>query len=100
MSNEDSYTTPPEYHDDQTWTDSAEVVHDYTVVPFENLSTDALMGVIEDFINREGTDYGIHEVDHETKVEQIRAQLRSGQALIAFDNNTETVTIIHKEQLL
>ena len=100
MSNEDSQTTPPEYHDDQTWTDASQVAHDYTVVPFENLSADALTGVIEDFINREGTDYGLEEVDHETKIQQILSQLRSGQALIAFDNNTETVTIIHKEQLL
>ena len=95
------HSDPPEYHSDDTWTGTAaQDEPNYTVVPFENLSTDALYGVIEDVIQREGTDYGLHEVEHNTKIEQILNQLRAGQAVIAFDNNTETVTILHKEQLL
>ena len=30
-------------------------------IPFQDLSADALRGVIESFVLREGTDYGAHE---------------------------------------
>jgi uncharacterized protein YheU (UPF0270 family) len=36
------------------------------------LSPEALHGVIEAFITREGTDYGLHEVPLVTKVGQVR----------------------------
>ena len=39
------------------------------------LSPDALRGVIEAFIMREGTDYGVHEVPLATKVFQVQQQL-------------------------
>ncbi|MEO0422492.1 MAG: YheU family protein [Pseudomonadota bacterium] len=57
------------------------------------LSEDALVGVIDDFILREGTDYGQHELTLEAKREQVRAQLDAGSAEIWFDPDSETVTL-------
>ena len=57
------------------------------------LSPEALRGVIENFILREGTDYGLVEVDHETKIEQIQRQIDSGDLQIFFDLSSETVTL-------
>jgi uncharacterized protein YheU (UPF0270 family) len=64
------------------------------VVPYTELSADALMGVIESFVLREGTDYGERDVAFETKVLQVRRQLERHEAEIVFDPQTETVGIV------
>jgi len=63
------------------------------VVPYAELSPDALAGVIESFVLREGTDYGERDVPFETKVLQVRRQLERREAEIVFDPNTESVHI-------
>lgn len=65
-------------------------------VPAEQISSDALQGIIESFILREGTDYGREEVSHESKITQIRKQLSRGDIKIVFDPNTESVTLMTK----
>ena len=64
------------------------------IVPHTELSPDALIGVIQSFVLREGTDYGAQEVDFDTKVEQVRRQLERREAEIVFDQNTETIDIV------
>jgi uncharacterized protein YheU (UPF0270 family) len=64
------------------------------VVPHSELSSDALTGVIEAFVLREGTDYGERDVPFETKVLQVRRQLERREAEIVFDPNTESVHIV------
>lgn len=64
------------------------------LVPIEALSADALTGIIQEFILREGTDYGETEVRNDTKIEQIMRQLRFGQAKLYFDARSETVTLV------
>lgn len=63
-------------------------------VPPGAISEDALLGLIGEFILRDGTDYGLIEISHATKVEQIRRQLTQGQIKIVFDPNTESVTLL------
>lgn len=63
-------------------------------VPFAQLSEDAQNGVIDDFITREGTDYGKNEVSLETKRTQIRRQIESGRVQLVFDPGLESVTLI------
>ena len=63
-------------------------------IPLNELSHDALLGVIDDFILREGTDYGRVEVTFEQKRAQILAQLRSGKARLMFDPRSQTCTIV------
>lgn len=64
------------------------------VVPHTELSADALTGVIESFVLREGTDYGERDVPFETKVLQVRRQLEKHEAEVVFDPNTESVGIV------
>jgi uncharacterized protein YheU (UPF0270 family) len=64
------------------------------VVPYTELSPDALTGVIESFVLREGTDYGERDVPFETKVLQVRRQLERREAEIVYDPNTESVAIV------
>lgn len=69
-------------------------------VPKEALSPDALHGIIESFILREGTDYGREEVGFGTKYEQIERQLDRGDVKIVFDPESETVGIVKKTEWL
>lgn len=63
-------------------------------IPPAALSAEALRGVIESFVLREGTDYGEREHSLEQKVAQVRAQLERGQARILFDPESNTVTLL------
>ncbi|MCC5873872.1 MAG: YheU family protein [Gammaproteobacteria bacterium] len=62
-------------------------------IPPEQLSADALRGIIEEFITREGTEYGARELPLATKVAEVEAQLRRGEVVIDFDPVTDTVDI-------
>ena len=64
------------------------------VVPHTDLSADALRGVIESFVLREGTDYGERDVEFETKVAQVRRQLDRREAEIVFDPLSESISIV------
>jgi len=64
------------------------------IVPHTELSADALEGVIQSFVLREGTDYGEHDVPFETKVLQVRRQLERREAEIVYDQNTESIGIV------
>ncbi|HSJ96331.1 MAG TPA: YheU family protein [Myxococcota bacterium] len=63
-------------------------------IPVEALSAEALRGLIESFVGREGTDYGERERSLEEKVADVRRQLERGEARIVFDPETESVNIV------
>jgi uncharacterized protein YheU (UPF0270 family) len=62
-------------------------------IPVNKLSHKALQGVIEEFISREGTDYGETEVPMETKFRSVKYSLETGSAVLIFDDETETTNI-------
>ena len=63
------------------------------VIPINRLSHEALQGVIEEFVSRQGTDYGEIEVSPETKFRQVRHRLETGLAVLIFDDQTETTNM-------
>jgi hypothetical protein len=68
-------------------------------VPHTALSPEALRGVIESFVLREGTDYGERDVSHESKVADVLRQLERGDARIMFDPLTQGVSIVLARQV-
>lgn len=66
-------------------------------VPWERLEKDVLHKLIEEFVSREGTEYGEAEVGLSTKVNQVIGQLKEKKATITFDPETQTTHIISKE---
>ncbi|MCV5838538.1 YheU family protein, partial [Escherichia coli] len=52
--------------------------------------------LIREFVLREGTDYGTVEVSLHDKIDQVKAQLEKGEAVIVFSALHETVDIQHK----
>ncbi len=63
-------------------------------VPMQSLSPDALQGLIESFVLREGTEYGWHDISLEAKVARVREQLRRKEARIVFNKTDETIDIV------
>jgi len=63
-------------------------------IPHRELSETALRGVVESFVLREGTDYGQREYSLEEKIAAVIHQLDRGEAVIVFDADTETVSIV------
>jgi len=59
-----------------------------------DLSPEALRGVAEAFVNREGTDYGAVERSFEDKVAAVLAQLERGEARLTYDPETESINIL------
>ena len=68
------------------------------IIPHRLLSPEAVRGVIEAFITRAGTDYGLHEVPLATKVGQVRYQLDADPAVIVYDETTDSWTIQPTDQ--
>jgi uncharacterized protein len=66
-------------------------------IPYDQLNPETLHGVIEEFVTRDGTDYGEVEVLLETKISQVLYQLKSGKAVIVFDQATETCNILRSD---
>jgi uncharacterized protein YheU (UPF0270 family) len=64
------------------------------IIPYKELSSDILTAVIEDFVSREGTDYGEQESSFTTKVAQVMKQLEAGDAVVTFDAESETCSIV------
>jgi exodeoxyribonuclease V alpha subunit len=68
------------------------------LIPPDKVSPRALQAMIEEFVTRDGTDYGERETGLAEKVAQVRAQLQSGQAGIVFSPPEESFQILRREE--
>ncbi len=67
-------------------------------VPHTELSRDALRGVVESFVLREGTDYGERDVPLDSKVADVMRQLEAGEVTIVYDPGTDSIDIVVKRR--
>jgi uncharacterized protein YheU (UPF0270 family) len=63
-------------------------------IDYRDLSAEALRGLIEEFVTREGTEYGLREKSLEDKVRDVERQLESGEARIVYDRVEEQANIV------
>ncbi|MBA6293032.1 YheU family protein [Colwellia sp. MB3u-70] len=70
------------------------------IIPLEQLSTETLNAIIENFVLREGTEYGSEDVSLSDKITQVRQQLTQGSALLVYSELHETVNILPTDQLV
>ena len=63
-------------------------------VPHGQIRAETLRELVESFVNREGTDYGLHERSLEQKVADVMRQLENGEAVIVFDAESESISIV------
>jgi uncharacterized protein YheU (UPF0270 family) len=64
------------------------------IVPWQEISKDALNGIIEEFIMREGTDYGEQEASLEKKKQDLLNQLQTGHIVLVYSELHETVNLM------
>ncbi|MEX2132127.1 MAG: YheU family protein [Pseudohongiellaceae bacterium] len=63
-------------------------------IPHTDLSAEALNGIIEEYVSREGTEYGSREFNLQEKVKQVHRQLEKGEAYINYDADTQTCHLV------
>ena len=69
------------------------------IIPYEKLSREALRGLIEEFVTREGTDSGYTQKTLDENVEMVMGQLEKGEAFIVYDEKTRTANIVSRSHL-
>ena len=69
------------------------------IIPHDQLSPEALKGLIEEFVSRDGTDNGYVHQSLAERADQVRQQLTGGQVCIVFDDQAQTVNIVACDQL-
>tara|TARA_R110000772_G_scaffold31392_5_gene77545 strand:+ start:997 stop:1209 length:213 start_codon:yes stop_codon:yes gene_type:complete len=63
-------------------------------IPYQELQADTLRSLIEEFVSREGTDYGVQIYDLNTKVLHVMKQLEQGKAFIDYDAESYSCNLI------
>jgi uncharacterized protein YheU (UPF0270 family) len=66
------------------------------IIPYNAISPEALHALIEDFVTRDGTDYGQQEMSMQEKADHLMALLKSGEVLITYDEDTETCGLVNR----
>lgn len=69
------------------------------IIPWDRLSEDALEALIQDFVTRDGTDYGEREVPLAARVAAVRRQLGAGTAVIVFDSRLDSASIVPADKV-
>lgn len=69
------------------------------IIPYEQLSADALDGLIEEYVTRDGTDYGEQEMSLTDRVTQVKRKLVTGEAVILFSEGKGECNIISSNLL-
>ena len=70
------------------------------IIPIEQLNEDTLNAIIEDYILREGTDYGAIDATNADKVSQVKLQLKQGIAVLVYSELHESVNILPREEFI
>lgn len=68
-------------------------------IPYRQLSEEALTAIIDEFVSREGTDYGDYQFSLSDKRQQVLQQLEQGSAQLLFDPIAQSCHIVLTETL-
>lgn len=63
-------------------------------IPYGKLEPATLQRILEEFVSREGTDYGHSDFSLDQKVAQVMEQIIANKAIITFDPKTESCNIV------
>jgi uncharacterized protein YheU (UPF0270 family) len=66
-------------------------------IPPARLTPEALRRLVEEFVSREGTDYGAVERSFEAKVQAVLRQIHAGDVVIIYDDVSETTHIAPRD---
>lgn len=63
-------------------------------VPYEQIDPETLRNLIQEFVSRDGADWGEAGCTLDDKVEQVLRQLRSKKVKVVFDLKSQTANIV------
>ena len=66
------------------------------LISYQDLSTDALNNLIDEFVLREGTEYGESDFSLAEKSNSVLLQIKEKEVLILYSELDENVTLITK----
>ncbi len=66
-------------------------------IPFKDLEEDTLNSLIEEFVSREGTDYGLHIYNLKDKVKHVMRQLEKGIVYIDYDAESSSCNVVKRD---
>lgn len=69
------------------------------LVPYARLAPDVLRRLAEEFVTRDGTDYGRVERTLDEKVDALLRQLACGEVAVVYDEASETVSVVPRDVL-
>ena len=75
---------PPEHHEEGV------------AIPFEQINSETLHRMIQEFVSRDGADWGDTGCTLEDKVNQVLKQLRSKKIKVVFDLASETANLVEE----
>ncbi len=65
-------------------------------VPYQELNPETLRNMIEEFVSRDGSDWGDAGGSMEAKIEQVLRQFKAKKIKVVFDLTTQTANIVTK----
>lgn len=68
-------------------------------IPPKQLAPDTLRNLVEEFVSRDGTDYGAVEVDFSARTEQVMGQLLAGEVVIVYDPESDSCNLFPRDRL-
>lgn len=69
------------------------------IIPYQKLSDEALRALIEDFVTRDGTDYGKIEMSMQEKSAHLLALLKKGELLITYNEELQSCGLVTKGEV-
>ena len=63
-------------------------------VPYERIDPDTLVRMIEEFVTRDGVDWGDVGCSLEDKVHQVLQQLRNRKVVVVFGHTSQTANFV------
>lgn len=68
-------------------------------IPHQALNPDTLRNLIEEYVTREGTDYGERLYSLDDKVTQVLQQLAQGEVVLLYDPHSATCQLEVRERI-
>ncbi|MCB5162004.1 YheU family protein [Marinomonas algarum] len=70
-----------------------------TLIPYDSLAPETLEAILDDIVSRDGTDYGDYDLSAAQKREQALRFLKSGEGVLLFDTESETIKMVPKDSM-
>lgn len=69
------------------------------IIPWEQIDPETLTNLIKEFVLREGTDYGVIEIELSTKIQRVKEQLKTNDAVLIYSELHQSIDIKLKKEI-